>query len=350
MDAHDLWDEALHPRGRDGRFIFKTNMVRGLFHMEDGESWEGRGEVIGFRSRDDDASASPWVLIEAPDGRWGYTTADNVVNAPDLKAMVLNSPEEARKAGEKPGWVSPLKEGSSRWLDIPEARLVSPLAERDKTKAESRLLASGAAEDVNLYGVPPEYQDIIVDRLVALHGEYHVPVKGVYSNSVAVLKGMKDGNEQDYAAYQLYGDALTLGADWEKPGGMEKSVAQEKSAGWFPPYATPAGIINHEYGHVLTHSPRGAKTSDHYLSYSVSGELPSEKAHREVMDTLIKKHADLAGQDIVSVLGEYPYMALQRQGSAEELIAEAFNAYKTGITTSWIQEIGQTIDRDFGVK
>lgn len=108
--AATRWNEALHPRGRDGRFIEKFGFIRGLFNwMKDagglsnpkapGEKKEvGRAKIVGFSTDNGGTIENPWVKVEydGPDkdlkGLVGYARAGDVVSVAGAKAQ-LNKDE-----------------------------------------------------------------------------------------------------------------------------------------------------------------------------------------------------------------------------------------------------------------
>lgn len=100
-----IWDEDLHPRGRDGRFINKMGFVKGMFNWvknsgdatnpnSKGRKKEGRAKIIGFSSGDGASTDNPWVKVEydGPDpeleGQVGFARAHDVSEAAASKARL----------------------------------------------------------------------------------------------------------------------------------------------------------------------------------------------------------------------------------------------------------------------
>lgn len=89
-----MWDEALHPRGADGRFIKKNGAVSGKLSVPsaDGNSVEtvnaNRASVVGFHTFDNEV----WVLAEItnPDGSkvQGFAKASEVRASAPVKARL----------------------------------------------------------------------------------------------------------------------------------------------------------------------------------------------------------------------------------------------------------------------
>lgn len=89
-----LWDEALHPRGGDGRFIKKNGAVSGKMSVSsaDGKSVTAvdanRASVVGFHTFDNEV----WVLAEITtadgDKVQGFAKADEVVAVAPVKARL----------------------------------------------------------------------------------------------------------------------------------------------------------------------------------------------------------------------------------------------------------------------
>lgn len=110
LAAIGKWDEALHPRGRDGRFIEKFGFLSGTFNwMSDaGDSTNpvgggkskkvSRAKVVGFSSGNGASADDPWVKVEyeGPDpelqGQVGFARASEVSQAAGTKAR-LDAPE-----------------------------------------------------------------------------------------------------------------------------------------------------------------------------------------------------------------------------------------------------------------
>lgn len=104
--AATRWDEALHPRGRDGKFIEKFGFVRGLFNWlkDAGDSADprasgtkaeaARAKIVGFSTDNGGSVDNPWVKVEydGPDkklqGLVGYARANEVSSVADLKAKL----------------------------------------------------------------------------------------------------------------------------------------------------------------------------------------------------------------------------------------------------------------------
>lgn len=116
LAAIGKWDEALHPRGRDGRFIEKFGFLSGTFNwMSDaGDSTNpvgggkskkvSRAKVVGFSSGNGASADDPWVKVEyeGPDpelqGQVGFARASEVSQAAGTKAR-LDAPEGQSNAG-----------------------------------------------------------------------------------------------------------------------------------------------------------------------------------------------------------------------------------------------------------
>jgi len=110
LAAIDKWDEALHPRGRDGRFIEKFGFLSGSFNWKpssgDSDNPLGggtskkvsRAKVVGFSSGNGASADDPWVKVEyeGPDpelqGQVGFARASEVSQAAGTKAR-LDAPE-----------------------------------------------------------------------------------------------------------------------------------------------------------------------------------------------------------------------------------------------------------------
>lgn len=103
------WDESLHPRGRDGRFISVAGWVKGLFSWVDKREMDspnkpngrnrhsksvGRVKVTGLMAGDGASVDNPWVRVEYegddPDlqGKVGFAKAKDVVAVSDTKAAL----------------------------------------------------------------------------------------------------------------------------------------------------------------------------------------------------------------------------------------------------------------------
>lgn len=100
------WDEALHPRGRDGKFIEKFGFVKGIFNwvkdagdstnpMSKGTSKKSdRVKIVGFSSGQGGSTSNPWVKVEydGPDpdlkGKVGFARANEVEEAAATKARI----------------------------------------------------------------------------------------------------------------------------------------------------------------------------------------------------------------------------------------------------------------------
>lgn len=100
-----IWDENLHPRGRDGRFINKMGFVKGVFNWvkdardsaspnSKGRKKNGRAKIIGFSSGEGASTDNPWVKVEYdgddPElkGSVGFARAHDVSEAAVSKARL----------------------------------------------------------------------------------------------------------------------------------------------------------------------------------------------------------------------------------------------------------------------
>lgn len=118
LAAIGKWDEALHPRGRDGRFIEKFGFLSGTFNwMSDaGDSTNpvgggkskkvSRAKVVGFSSGNGASADDPWVKVEYEgtdpelQGQIGFARASEVSQAAGTKAR-LDAPEGQSNAVEE---------------------------------------------------------------------------------------------------------------------------------------------------------------------------------------------------------------------------------------------------------
>ena len=88
-----VWDELLHPRGRDGKFIEKDGYVNGTFQVADGSSkpvsLEGnnRVKVTGF-SKNPSNPDDPFVNVVLTNGTPAQGLASQVQTAAPLKARI----------------------------------------------------------------------------------------------------------------------------------------------------------------------------------------------------------------------------------------------------------------------
>lgn len=115
-----VWDESLHPRGKDGKFISKGGFIKGMIRWVKETSGKSnprspgkkqrsnRAKVVGFSSGDGATSADPWVQVEYvgddPDmqGLVGYARASEISEATPEKAR-LNMPSGVETDDISPG-------------------------------------------------------------------------------------------------------------------------------------------------------------------------------------------------------------------------------------------------------
>ena len=80
-----VWDELLHPRGKDGRFIDKGGFVRGMFTLPDGTRENMRAEVIAYAPNVGNPD-DPIIQVKTADGGKAVALASQVSAVPMTKA------------------------------------------------------------------------------------------------------------------------------------------------------------------------------------------------------------------------------------------------------------------------
>jgi len=91
--AAKVFDEALHPRGHDGKFIEKDGFVSGFVTRNGYDTQVNRGRVLGFMPNPED-KAHPLVEVDLGNGRKGIGSSDRLTQVAAPVASLSHVPSD----------------------------------------------------------------------------------------------------------------------------------------------------------------------------------------------------------------------------------------------------------------
>jgi len=158
------WIEALHPRGKNGKFIEKGGWVSGLFSFTErggGLHDTKRSKVIGFAENTTDPD-NPYVVVESPHGR-GYGLSSNTTQVAGPKGSVDGDDDKQLSLADAP--IGGNKEMPDIEVDLPQdppiaARLKEGdrvvFRESDAVTNVSGLKDGDVVEVFDIVRIPPD--------------------------------------------------------------------------------------------------------------------------------------------------------------------------------------------------
>lgn len=117
-----LWNEALHPRAKNGRFIEKGGFVRGVFSYP---GPDGKPEVVRGTAKVADFNDKGHVFVVDKNGRKGVGSVRTIEDAAQPKASIPQKPKPPPETPEQrlARQVKALNDGAAELTDDPQQRM-----------------------------------------------------------------------------------------------------------------------------------------------------------------------------------------------------------------------------------